>query len=232
MDPKVAKSFDTKVSTIVKSKSPTLCISSRKNKILISGSQNLVNLIQSNDDLTVKELCKYMVQNMELTDVYLATSPLIFPKLTCKFKGSNWTFDVARANLQTMMTILGFGHGGTKQYKNIADKPEGWPSNIDFASVKHPSYLTISQTNTIIQSLLEHHAIDPYTFFNSDTGVFHPPKPKKPRKTSANSASTISNEDNYSATSSASEISDEPLVSYVPEIVPEEQLNVLDFELY
>ena len=105
-------------------------------------------------------------------------------------------------------------------------------SSIDFASVKHPSYLTISQTNTIIQSLLEHHAIDPYTFFNSDTGVFHPPKPKKPRKTSANSASTISNEDNYSATSSASEISDEPLVSYVPEIVPEEQLNVLDFELY
>ena len=65
----VGKSFDSKVQKVVNSKSPTLCISLRKNKVVINGSQNLVNLFKSNNDLTIKELCRYIVQDMDKTDV-------------------------------------------------------------------------------------------------------------------------------------------------------------------
>ena len=240
MDSKAGKSFDSKVQKVVSSKSPTLCISLRKNKVVINGSQNLVNLFKSNNDLTIKELCRYMVQDMDKTDVYSTTVPFIFPKLTCMFKGNNWSLEVARTNLQVIMSVLGFGQGGEKQYKNIADKPEGWPASVDFATMKHPSYLTISQTNIVIESLLGHHGIDPYSFFDSEKEEIQPPKSKKQKKKSAvkrvsfctNSAPAVNNVDNVSDSGTSEAAPAEPTVPYVPEIPTNDELVELDFELY
>ena len=120
-----------------------------------------------------------------------STVPFIFPKLTYIIKGKNWSLEVARTNLQVIMSVLGFGQGGEKQYKNIADKPEGWPASVDFATMKHPSYLTISQTNIVIESLLGHHGIDPYSFFDSEKEEIQPPKSKKQKKKGFLSVPTV-----------------------------------------
>ena len=78
------------------------------------------------------ELCSQMLNELEVSSVFSSSSPLVFPKFLTKFKGKNWILDVARDELQTIMQVQGFGNGGTKRYKNPEDKPEGWPSTINF----------------------------------------------------------------------------------------------------
>jgi len=175
-----------------------------------------------------------VIQDKEKTDDYKSTVPIIFPKLSCKFKGSHWNVEVARSNLKNIMSVLGFGHGGSKQYKIITDKPDGWPSSIDFSTVKHPSYLTLSQTNTIIESLLGHHSIDPYNFFNEDEDQRQPPKAKRARKANSTVISPLINdtEEVDASGEPTDNASSEPTVDFFAPVVQNSFLEELDFELY
>ena len=79
------------------------------------------------------------------------------------------------------MGCLGFGHNDTKRYGVAEDKPEGWPDNIQFASLPHTSSLNLNQVNTVIASLLRKRNINPDNFHYEDTPE-EGPKRKRRKK--------------------------------------------------
>jgi len=122
---KVGKSLDEKIKKIVQSESLAFCVTVRKNKIVLTGNENVVNVVMQTPGISVAELWNKMLNDFEVSSVFSSSSPLIFPKFPVKFLGENWTFDLARDQLQNIMHVLGFGHGGTKKYTILQDKPDG-----------------------------------------------------------------------------------------------------------
>lgn len=82
--------------------------------------------------------------------------------------GKHWDYQIARDQLTSIMQMHGFGKNGTKTYTILKDKPEGWPSTVDFTEVKHPSFMRVDQINCAIESILRYHGIDPYTYHRTD----------------------------------------------------------------
>ena len=120
LDTNSAKTLDRNFKKIVTSKSQAFSATIRKNKIVLSGNKTLVNLIEENHDITVKELCQKMMLETEISDEYETSSPfMIFPKLLTKFKGKNWTYETAREQLLIILNLYSFGNGGSRKYKNF-----------------------------------------------------------------------------------------------------------------
>ena len=90
--------------------------------------------------------------------------PDILPRLPVKFKGKDWTSDMARKCLQRYMNALGFYRGSKNNYKRSSDKP-GWPDSVSLETIEHASYVKLENINTIIQSLLESRNIDPHVWY-------------------------------------------------------------------
>ena len=127
-----------------------------------------------------------LFNKIDSSENYVSSNPCVMPKMQYKFKGDNWDYQVARDQLQKYMSILGFGHGGTRRYMNLQDKPLGWHESISFEKMKHPSYMKLDQINAIIESLLQHRNINPYEFYQED--VVHPkPKRRKNKKNKSQS---------------------------------------------
>ena len=127
-----------------------------------------------------------MLNECEVSSSFATFSPMIFPKFATKFRGPKWNLEVARDQLMSIMQVHGFCIGGPKKYRNPADKPSGWPSTINFEEVKHPCYLKLDQINTIIESILGHHGIDPYTHHGKEDCVTRKPQAKRAKKTTSN----------------------------------------------
>ena len=89
-------------------------------------------------------------------------------------------------------------------------------------TVKHPSYLKISQINTIIESLLTFNNVDPYTYHRSDEPFAKPPRAKRPKNIV--SKETVENPENL-----REEVAEDEIIEYDVEVATvenQENLNV------
>ena len=87
---------------------------------------------------------------------------LHFPLFPIKFKSNLWNWKVARAQMGNLMKVLGFrrGNASEKTYAFPEHQPQGWPEAVRFKKAKFASK---DEANMVIESILRHHGIDPYS---------------------------------------------------------------------
>ena len=90
--------------------------------MVISGEENALDFTLLNmESMTVKEMMDVIkTMDDDVNMKYKTTETVVFPPLKEKFKGKKWSLLIARNELTTCLTILGFGKGGVK---NIELKP-------------------------------------------------------------------------------------------------------------
>ena len=156
---KIDQNFDKKLSEhVCKNRRRTLCLSLRGTQVVLSGEENCVDLALDNkDEMTVGELMeaiKVMGSEEEDEDMRFKTSEqVVFPPFRVKFKGRLWTTLKAREELGIILSILGFGKGGSRKFNIAADEPAGWPDEHSFETFEHPSHTSLKVANEIIESL-------------------------------------------------------------------------------
>jgi len=162
LEKKVGKSLDEKIKKIIQAESVVFSVTIRSNKIVMTGNENVVDIVNKNPEISMREFFNKILNDLEVSTEFASSSPLIFPKFPTQFMGKKWHHELARYQLTNIMNVLGFGRGNSKIYTNPEDKPDGWPPTISFEEVKHPSWIRMDQVNCIIESLLKHHGIDPF----------------------------------------------------------------------
>ena len=171
LEKKVGKSLDEKIKKIIQAESVVFTVTIRSNKIVMTGNENVVDIVNKNPEISMREFFNKILNDLEVSTEFASSSPPIFPKFPTKFMGKKWNFELARYQLTSIMNVLGFGRGNSKIYTNPEDKPDGWPPTISFEEVKHPSWIRMDQVNCIIESLLKHHGIDPFKHHQTDENV-------------------------------------------------------------
>ena len=181
----VDKKFDKVLSEHVsKNRRKTLCISVRGTQVVLSGEENCVEVaLENKDEMTVGELMETMkVMEVEEEDdemKFKTTENIEFPPFRVKFKGKQWTTLRAREALTKVLSILGFGKGGTKSFKVATDEPAGWPDSHSFLAFEYPSYANMKVANDIIESIFNHYGLDANTHPFTTEEPKTPPKKKK-----------------------------------------------------
>ena len=110
-----------------------LVVSLRGDTVVISGEKSSLDLVNSREDLTIKDLINHMKELGESSStddfVYDSTAELHFPPLERKFDGPHWDHATAKSTVTQWFTILGFGRYGNKKYKKESDEPQFWPDS-------------------------------------------------------------------------------------------------------
>ena len=123
------------------------------------GEKSVLQFARS-QNVTLAEISEKLLDLEKQEDlVYEILFNRKFAKFPIKFKSKKWSLDIARVELTSIMSSLGFGKGGTKKYGNIEDIPEGWPQEDSFENFKHASKTRLNDINLIIESILS-----PYGF--------------------------------------------------------------------
>ena len=184
--PKITMNVDKKFDKVLnehvsKNRRRTLCISVRGTQVVLSGEENCVEVALANkEEMTVGDLIeamKVLGGAEEDEEMKFKTSEKIeFPPFRVKFKGKQWTTLRAREELSKVLSILGFGKGGTKSFKVAADEPAGWPDAHSFVAFEYPSYANMKVANDIIESLFNYYDLD------ANTHPFILEEPKTPPK--------------------------------------------------
>ena len=152
----VDKKFDKVLNEHVsKNRRRTLCLSVRGNQVVLSGEETCVEVaLENKEEMTVGDLMEAMkLMGGDEDDEemkFKTTENIEFPPFRVKFKGKKWTTLRAREELSKVLSILGFGKGGTKSFKVAADEPAGWPDAHSFVAFEYPSYANIKVATVII----------------------------------------------------------------------------------
>ena len=162
------KVFDKNVRKYVnKSQSSVLSVTFRNNQIVLNGESQIVEFVsKSNSKEVTLEALFSKIQDIEQNKpdplIYATATPMSFPLFPIKFKCNLWNWKVARAQMGTIMKVLGFkrGNASEKTYSFPEHQPQGWPDAVRF---KKPKFATKDEANMVIESILRHHGIDPYS---------------------------------------------------------------------
>ena len=162
------KVFDNNVRKYVnKSQSSVLSVTFRNNQIVLNGESQIVEFVsKSNSKEVTLEALFSKIQDIEQNKpdplIYATATPMSFPLFPIKFKCNLWNWKVARAQMGTIMKVLGFkrGNASEKTYSFPEHQPQGWPDAVRF---KKPKFATKDEANMVIESILRHHGIDPYS---------------------------------------------------------------------
>lgn len=184
------KNFDYQLeSHVIKTNRRTLALSVRDNQIFIRGEKNAVNLLDQNRDMKVSEFLEKLKDVVDIDDQYeyeTIDPELILPPLKHKFKGCNWTVTYAREAVSQYMAILGYGHKGSKSYKNEDDQPPFWSDSEAWLTFRNPRQETKEKLTKIMESLLSYYGLDAETHHTEPVTVEVPVKPRaKKQKTRA-----------------------------------------------
>ena len=186
----VDKKFDKVLNEHVsKNRRRTLCLSVRGNQVVLSGEETCVEVaLENKEEMTVGDLMEAMkLMGGDEDDEemkFKTTENIEFPPFRVKFKGKKWTTLRAREELSKVLSILGFGKGGTKSFKVAADEPAGWPDAHSFVAFEYPSYANMKVANDIIESLFNYHGLDANTHpFTTEEPKTPPKKKKRVRET-------------------------------------------------
>ena len=76
-----------------------LVVSLRGDTVVISGEKSSLDLVNSREDLTIKDLINHMKDS---------TAELHFPPLERKFDRPHWDHAIAKSTVTQLFTILGF----------------------------------------------------------------------------------------------------------------------------
>ena len=172
--------FDKEVEKLVtKECRRVLVISLRDDVGVMSGEKSCIDLVNSREDLTIKDLVNHMKGLGESTAkadfVYESTAAAIhFPPLERKFDGPTWDFQFAKNTVTQWFTILGYGRYGSKKYKKEQDEPPFWPDSESWTTFEHPSYSNLETINKILRSMMEFYGLNPETHH---TEVINPDEP-------------------------------------------------------
>ena len=162
------KVFDKNVRKYLnKSQSSVLSITFRNNEIVLNGESQIVEFVsKSNSKEVTLEALFSKIQDIEHNKpdplIYSKATQMSFPLFPIKFKSNLWNWKVARAQMGNLMKVLGFrrGNASEKTYAFPEHQPQGWPEAVRFKKAKFASK---DEANMVIESILRHHGIDPYS---------------------------------------------------------------------
>ena len=174
--------------------------------------------LDNKDEMTVGELMeaiKVMGSEEEDEDMRFKTSEqVVFPPFRVKFKGRLWTTLKAREELGIILSILGFGKGGSRKFNIAADEPAGWPDEHSFETFEHPSHTSLKVANEIIESLFTHYGLDPYSHpFTLEEPAT--PTRKKKRARALNNQDKTVDDPNDNSVEEEVDTEEEPVVNEV-----------------
>ena len=168
-----------------------LVVSLRGDTVVISGEKSSLDLVNSREDLTIKDLINHMKELGESSStddfVYDSTAELHFPPLERKFDGPHWDHATAKSTVTQWFTILGFGRYGNKKYKKESDEPQFWPDSESWTTFEHPSYSSLETLNKILRRMMEFYGLDPETHHCEVLNPDEPARKKKKRKNKTSS---------------------------------------------
>ena len=217
---KIDQNFDKKLSDhVCKNGRRTLCLSLRGTQVVLSGEENCVNLaLENKEEMTVGELMEAIqVIGSEEEDEemrFKTSEQVVFPPFRVKFKGRLWTTSKAREELGIILSILGFGKGGSRRFNKAADEPAGWPDEHSFEAFEHPSYASKKVANEILESLFTHYGMDPYSHPFTLEEPATPPRKKRKTKALNNQDKTV-DDPNDNSVQEEVDTEEEPVVNEV-----------------
>ena len=132
----------------------------KKTGIVIGGDREVVNFVNENDEITIKQIKQKIEELSASADVPEYKRIVPYPRLPVKYKSSLWSCQVARKVLKDYLEAEGFGSGINKCYGRAGDEPDSWPDTISWANFKGPSFAKLETCNEIIECLLESRQID------------------------------------------------------------------------
>lgn len=163
----------------------------RDNNVVVSGEEGCVNMIEANPDMTIAELKKAMMENVDIDDKYkFKSTSTSLPPLCSKFRGPSWNTRVARQEVSKYFAILGFGKKGTK-YTDNSNVPDFWPDSLAYSTFQHPSKEKLDTLNIIMEAILLHFQLDPETHHTEILPEVDLSKPVRKKKKPAKSKQFI-----------------------------------------
>jgi len=119
----------------------------------------------------------------KMEKIYTNQKPgMNLPKLVCPFKDKRrgWNKSTARDQAQLYLNLLEYGLGGRKSLVTTkfktAEKPKFWPDSISFEKYDHPSSVSVSANEDLIESILEFYG------YNIKTHCHSPKKQEKKKR--------------------------------------------------
>ena len=156
-------------------------VSTRDDKCYVIGEQNVVTLIKTNPNVSIKEIIEKM-KDMEtnqdddskiIVDIWRGHN--CFPLIPVDPNSKLFSSSIARSYLRKCLNILGYDLHSFKKYGMENHEPEGWPIELSWTSFRGPNHAKISEVKLICKALFQKH-MDGINFENYYKG-FQPPLP-------------------------------------------------------